>query len=155
MTIHLKFYRPTFRPQLEQYYLKAEHHYFTAHPIDAVKEHDQDRYPIVILSNQTVVGFFILHGWNGVKKYSRNRRAILLRAYSIDSRHQGKGYAEQSLQLFARFISKHFKEKNEMILAVNLKNTVAQHVYKKAGFMDKGKRFMGKKGEQIVLHKKL
>lgn len=78
-----------------------------------------------------------------------------MRAYSIDSRQQGRGFAKQSLQLLPSFIKKHFPENNEVILAVNLKNKAAQHVYKKAGFVDKGKRIMGNKGKQLILQKGL
>jgi len=153
--IRLHFYNPAFLSQLEKYYLKAEHHYFTAHPVDTVKEHGHDRHPIVILNDQTVIGFFVLHGWGGVKKYSINKSAMLLRAYSVDSRYQGKGFAKQSLQLFTPFIGKYIPECHEVILAVNLKNKAAQHVYKNAGFADKGQRILGEKGEQLILHKGL
>ncbi|SFA96217.1 Acetyltransferase (GNAT) domain-containing protein [Lentibacillus halodurans] len=153
--ITLQCYHPRFHSQLENYYLKGDHHYYTAHPIDAIKDRGHDRHPIVLVKNQTVIGFFVLHGWNGVRKYTGNRQAMLLRAYSIDSRQQGKGYAKQSLQLLTPFFKNHFPEKKEIILAVNLKNTAAQHVYKKAGFVDKGKRVMGKKGEQLILHRGL
>lgn len=46
-----------------------------------------------------------------------------------------------------------FPFSDEIILAVNKENTAAQHVYKKAGFIDKGLRAVGKIGEQLILHK--
>ncbi|WP_306659888.1 GNAT family N-acetyltransferase [Bacillus sp. AFS002410] len=77
---------------------------------------------------------------------------MLLRAYSIDSNFQGKGIAKQSLKLLPDFVKAHFPEKNEIILGVNHKNIAAQHVYLKSGFVDKGVRVMGKKGELFVMH---
>lgn len=44
-----------------------------------------------------------------------------------------------------------FQHINEIVLAVNVKNQVAQTLYKKWGFIDEGVRKMGKKGELIIM----
>ncbi|MGF6952299.1 RimJ/RimL family protein N-acetyltransferase [Neobacillus sp. B4I6] len=49
------------------------------------------------------------------------------------------------------FVKEHFIETNEIVLAVNLQNTVAQGLYKKCGFIDEGERRMGNKGELIIM----
>ena len=130
---------------------------FTASPLEAIKicEEDSTRFPIVILYKEEVAGFFVLHGWEGVRVYSNNQDAILIRAFSIDSSFQGKGIAQSSMQRVDSFVKEHFPEKNEIILAVNHENTIAQHVYKKCGFEDKGIRIVGRKGEQFVYHKSI
>lgn len=143
-----------FLSQLENYYLSKDHLNYTRHPIDAIaiSENDPHRYPIVIEKNGTISGFFILHDWEGVKSYSTNKHALLLRAYSIDLKYQGKGIAKQSLKLLTDFVKGNFPGVNEVILAVNWQNTHAQHVYENCGFKDKGIRVMGRKGEQSILH---
>ncbi|PEL09920.1 GNAT family N-acetyltransferase [Bacillus sp. AFS017336] len=152
--VSLEFYDSRFDEQLKNYYLTDEHLKFTGLPIDNLEicKLEEERHAIVIVSNNEVAGFFVLHGWEGVQQYSDNVDAILLRAYSIDSNFQGKGIAKHSLKLLPDFVRVHFPEKNEIILGVNHKNIAAQHVYLKSGFVDKGVRVMGKKGELFVMH---
>lgn len=152
--IRLKFLHAALLSQLENYYLSKDHLNYTGCPVDAIaiSENDPHRYPIVIEKNGTVTGFFVLHDWEGIKSYSTNKHALLLRAYSIDSKYQGKGIAKQSLKVLPDFVKGNFPDVNEVILAVNHQNTHAQHVYKSCGFKDKGIRVMGRKGEQFVFH---
>lgn len=155
-TVTLDFYRPEHKPKLD-YRLSEEQMAYTSLPLDAIKkcEEEPSKIPVVILSDDDPAGFFVLHGWEGVKAYSENKHAILVRGYSINPRFQGKGIAKASLSALDSFVQTHFPDKNEIILAVNHGNKSAQHVYKKVGFVDKGKRVMGRKGEQFILHKEL
>lgn len=50
------------------------------------------------------------------------------------------------------YVREHFPDVNEIILAVNHANIVAQTVYKKGGFVDKGITAMGRKGEMFIYH---
>jgi RimJ/RimL family protein N-acetyltransferase len=152
--VSLDFYKLEYEPQLKDYYLPEEQQKYTSFPLDAVKkcETDNDRYPIVILKNNIPAGFFVLHGWEGVKAYSNNTEAILLRAYSVNAAYQGKGIASASIQLLPSFVKNRFPSKTEIILAVNHRNEKAQRVYQKSGFIDKGVRVMGRKGELLILH---
>jgi len=155
--VHLEFYKPKYRKQLEQFFLPEEQLQYTSLPIEAIEQcnNDKERYPIVILYKDIPAGFFVLHGWDGVKAYSDNRHAILLRAYSINHIYQGKGIAKKSLQLLPSFVNQHFPDKNEIILAVNKRNIGAQEVYKKGGFEDSNKSVMGKKGELFIFQKSI
>ncbi|CAH2716037.1 hypothetical protein BACCIP111895_03221 [Neobacillus rhizosphaerae] len=150
----LEFYHSEIRPQLKHYFLSDEQLQYTAHPLDAIVacENDTDRFPVMILYDEKPAGFFVLHGWEGVKEYTDNKKALLLRAYSVNSSFQRKGIAQRSLQLLPDFVNKHFPEINEVILTVNQQNTLAQHVYKKGGFIDKGARAMGSKGLLFIYH---
>ena len=73
----------------------------------------------------TLVTFFVLHKKEGVRPYSKNPNAILLRTFSTDFRYQGKGYALKTLLLQPEFVKENFKDINEIVLAVNLKNEAA------------------------------
>lgn len=155
--VSLDFYQLKHKPGLEDYYLSAEQSKFTGMPLEQIEicQNEDDRYPIVILFNGTPAGFFVLHGWEGVKAFSDNKNALLLRAYSINTSFQGKSIATQSLQLLPEFVKEHFPDKNEVILAVNKINERAQYVYKHCGFEDKGIHAMGRIGEMYIYHMKI
>ncbi|MGY3715793.1 GNAT family N-acetyltransferase [Sutcliffiella cohnii] len=157
LNVKLDFYKEEYRPNLVDYHLSGEQSNYASDPLPALLkcEEDNTRHPVVILYNGEPAGFFILHGWEGVKEYSDNKDAILLRSYSVNPKFQGNGIAKQSLQVLDSFVKRNFPEVNEIILSVNYMNIVAQHVYKMAGFIDKGGRVMGRKGELFILHKTL
>ncbi len=146
-------YTESFWSLIEQYQLSEEQLEFTGTPLDSIKlaQEDQDRHCILALEEEKLVTFFVLHEKEGPKDYSDNPQAILLRAFSTDFNHQGKGYAKQSLILLPDFVRNHYPHITEIVLGVNLRNTAAQALYKKCGFIDEGRRMMGKRGEQIVM----
>ena len=151
--MELIFYTEENQRQINSYNLTEEQLRYTGHPIECVElgEVDKDRYSILGIEGEELVTFFCLHKNEGVKPYSNNRNAILLRAFSTDTYFQGKGYAKQALMLLPNFIKENFEDINEIVLAVNVKNEVAQELYKKYGFKDEGLRKMGKKGELIIM----
>jgi len=156
-TVTLDFYKEAYKHELSKFELPLEQLKYTSLPLEAIAlcEKEMDRHPIVILYKGEPAGFFVLNGWEGVRAFSENKKAILFRAYSINSTFQGKGIATESMKVLDVFVKKYFPDKDEIILAVNHANTVAQYVYKKAGFIDKGVRAMGGQGEMFILHKAL
>jgi RimJ/RimL family protein N-acetyltransferase len=152
--ISLSFFKSEYTALLRDYQLHDEQKKFTALPLDALKkcERNRERHPVVIFYGNELAGFFVLHGWDGVKEFSDNKDAILLRAYSVNAAFQGKGIANNSMSLLPSFVRAHFPSKNEIILAVNHANSIAQKVYFKGGFIDKGIRAMGREGEMLILH---
>ena len=149
----LFFYNESFQNDMDNYEITEEQLRFTADPKDTtllVKE-DSERFGILAMVEGKLVTYFNLHKNEGVKPYSHNPHAILVRAFSTDHRYVGKGFAKQSLQLLPPFVKEHFPEINEIVLAVNIENDVAQILYRKSGFIDEGVRRMGIKGELIVM----
>lgn len=138
---------------IENYKLNQEQLRFTGIPKECVQlsEKDTNRTSILAIDKGKLVTFFVLHSNEGVKPYSQNSRAILLRAFSTDAREQGKGYAKKALKLLPKFVKSKFPTINEIVLAVNIANKTAQSLYKKCGFVDEGVRTMGTKGELIVM----
>ncbi|MDR6120972.1 RimJ/RimL family protein N-acetyltransferase [Bacillus sp. SLBN-46] len=151
--MQLYFYNERFKQDIEQYQITEDQLRFTGKPLDCIElsQEDVDRYSILAMDEKQLVTYFDLHKNEGVKPYSDNKNAILIRAFSTDSRHLGKGYATKVLKLLPGFVKEHFSEINELVLAVNLKNEAAQGLYKKCGFIDEGVRRMGPKGELIVM----
>lgn len=152
--VHIEFYHPKYQQQLKDYLLPKEQQVYTAMPVRAIERGigKTDYHPVLIIYNQQIAGFFVLDGGDDVKELVANSNAILLRSYSVDINFQGLGIASQSLQLLPAFVEKHFPTINEIVLGVNHQNHVAQTVYMKNGFIDKGKRIVGKLGEQFVYH---
>ncbi|MET1250022.1 GNAT family N-acetyltransferase [Sporolactobacillus sp. STCC-11] len=155
--IQLNFYQKKDQSSLEDYHLTEQQLKFSGDPLECLQDciHDNERHPIVIRIGEKVAGFFILHGWGGVKAYSDNQNALLLRAFSVNSIFQGQGIATRALATLNSFVNVHFPRVNEIILAVNHKNAIAQHVYIKAGFKDTGRRAMGRQGELFLFQKRI
>ncbi|QSB09815.1 GNAT family N-acetyltransferase [Lysinibacillus fusiformis] len=150
-SIALVHFSKNYVEQLNRFELPEEQHQFTALPKEIAIE-KVGQYPIVILSDDVPVGFFVLHATDRVKEYSSNPQAMLLTALSIDHQQQGKGYAKMAMFALADFVKQEFKECNEVVLVVNHKNIAAQNLYIKVGFVDHGVRRMGPIGEQTVLN---
>ncbi|MFC4411720.1 GNAT family N-acetyltransferase [Chungangia koreensis] len=152
MTITIRLVSEEDHSRLEDYDLTEEQLRFTATPIDSIEKAkiEPNRYPMVILHNEEIAGFFTLHTVEGPKPYTGNPQAVLLRSYSIRNSFQGQGIAQKSMQLLPAFVREHFPQLNEILLAVNYQNRAAQHIYQKVGFEDTGKRVMGRRGEQYV-----
>ena len=149
----LHFYNHEFDKLIENYTLTDEQLRFTGTPKDAIdlSNAEQNRYSILAVKNEQLVTFFSLHKGEGVKPFSTNDNAILIRSFSTDFHQQGKGYGKNALMLTPEFVRSHFIGINEIVLAVNVKNEIAQALYKKCGYIDKGVREMGRSGELIVM----
>ena len=150
-TIELVHFSEDYVDVLHDFDLPKEQSQFTALPKEISIEM-VGQYPIVILSDNVPVGFFVLHATERVKEYSSNPNAMLLTALSIDHKQQGKGYAKKGMLVLSDFIKREFKECNEVVLGVNHKNIPAQNLYLKVGFVDHGERRLGPIGEQIVMN---
>lgn len=152
MSVTMRFVSEEDLPVLERYDLTKEQLRFTATPISSIEmaQVETNRYPIVILHNEEIAGYFVLHTVEGPKPYTGNPNAVLLRSYSIRNSYQGLGIAQKSMSLLPAFVKYHFPGFNEIVLAVNYQNLAAQHIYQKAGFNDTGIRVMGRSGEQYI-----
>jgi len=151
--MELCIYVEQFKEAIEQYQISEEQLKFTGSPMEGnrLANEDPDREAILAFKDGKLVTYFNLHKNEGVKPYSTNPNAILLRTFSTDFRYQGKGYAKQALKLLQSFVKQHFNGIDEIVLAVNLQNQNAQNLYKKCGYVDEGERRMGKKGELIIM----
>lgn len=63
-----------------------------------------------------------------------------------------RGHAKEALSLLSDFVRVNYPEIRKIVLAVNINNESAQFLYKQAGFVDKGVRKKGVKGELIILN---
>ncbi|SDB81602.1 Protein N-acetyltransferase, RimJ/RimL family [Pelagirhabdus alkalitolerans] len=135
---------------LASFQLPEEQAKFTTLPSKYV-EVTEGQFRIVILKENEPVGFFLLHSTKRVKEYSDNPNAMLLTSLSVNQAQQGQGYAKQAISLLGDFIKSEFVNCNEIVLAVNHKNTSAHKLYSKMGYEDTGRRINGPIGEQFVM----
>lgn len=152
--MELYLYHPKFNELIQNYYLPDEQLHYSATPKESIEvsKEDKDRYPVLGIDNNELVVFFILHENDGVRPYSGRENAVLLRSFSTNYKHQGQGYAKQSLQQLPDFMRVHLPHIDTIVLAVNVNNTAAQSLYKKSGYIDEGVRVEGAKGELIVMN---
>ncbi|WP_418040978.1 hypothetical protein [Paenibacillus xylanilyticus] len=106
--IRLTEYHEKYDEALANFSLTGEQFSFTALPAEVIEEaiSNPDKVPIVILKEETPVGFFILHKKSEYAEGKKYSNAILIRALSITLEHQGRGYARapcrQSVHCFSR-----------------------------------------------------
>lgn len=154
-TVTLRHYQEEDKVALEQYVLSNAQ--YTIHPSDKVKElaFDDRLFPLVICYEQQIVGFFCLNGYPATEPFTDNPEALLFRSLSTDERYRGQGYGKAGMLALADFIGEEFPTCNEVVLAVNHQNRVAQTLYLALGFEDTNKRLMGPLGEQFVYSKRI
>ncbi|MDM5248197.1 GNAT family protein [Lysinibacillus sp. G4S2] len=149
----LKFYEENDVYLIDRYTITEDQLRYTMSPKESIElvKQDTNRHAILVLDEDKLVTFFVLHENEGVKPYSSNEQAILIRAFSTDYYEQGKGYAKAALQFLPDFVLEHFPTINELVLGVNIPNTAAQSLYKKCGFADEGRLATGFNGEIKVM----
>ncbi|MGY3186187.1 GNAT family N-acetyltransferase [Lysinibacillus sp. TE18511] len=148
--VELKHFSSEYIEELNTFVLTEEQKQFSSLP-SKFEEVTEGQYRIVILSDNTPVGFFLLNSNERVKKYSNNLNALLLTALSINHTEQGKGYAKQGMTLLVKFVKTEFPNCNELVLVVDKDNIPAQKLYLKVGFEDTNERLIGRIGEEIIL----
>ncbi|MDQ0170649.1 GNAT family N-acetyltransferase [Paenibacillus tundrae] len=157
-SIRLTRYDQQYDDALANFSLTGEQFRFTAMPAEVIEEaiQNENKYPIVILHEDTVVGFFILHRYSEYADEHVNRETnLLIRALSISTEYQGKGYGLEAMQVLPSFVQQLVPDMNEIILAVNEDNIAAQKLYLKAGFVDTGRRMMKGQVLQFIFHYKM
>ncbi|WP_226658721.1 GNAT family N-acetyltransferase [Pseudalkalibacillus hwajinpoensis] len=138
---------------LREFTLHKQQLAFTSLPVPAYEKCllDHKRFPVAILEGDLPVGFFVLDQGTDVLAYSQSSHAVLLRAFSINLPHQGRGIAKASLQQLKPFMNTHLPHCREVVLGVNQNNPTAKKVYLGAGFRDTGKEKIGRSGPMAIL----
>ncbi|MDM5219500.1 GNAT family N-acetyltransferase [Peribacillus sp. NJ11] len=139
---------------LSNYCLPIEQAIYTSLPLKVIEDFrkDNSNLPMVIYLNEDLIGCFALYTDKAGNQYTSNENAILLKSFSLDSRHQKKGLAFKALKVLPEIIKLSHPDKDEIILTVHHSNIPAINLYKKAEFVDKGYRFNGEDGEELIFH---
>ncbi|WP_292009423.1 GNAT family N-acetyltransferase [Chryseobacterium sp.] len=132
---------------------------YTATPEQALQrikdKNSTDAYAVTIFYNEKAVGFFVLDFGEDKLDLTENPDSVLLRSLSVNPKFQGKGLGKFAMLEVVGFIRKHFKNCNEIVLAVNQKNDSAYHLYLKTGYVFNGKTRIGRNGVQYLMCKEL
>ncbi len=124
--------------------VKPEQSEFTVGNVDDVisslKEHE---HPHLIISNDEVVGFFLLDlSYTETYGFS-DSKALGVRALLVDRRFQGQGVATKAINLLPSYVVKHYPDFQVLQLTVNCRNKPAYNCYCKCGFEDTGDLYLG------------
>ena len=118
---------------------------FTVSDVEkAIEQAHEHEHPHLILSDNKVVGFFILD-----TRYSENydfcpERSLGVRGFLIDCHHQGQGVAKQALRQLPTYVAANYPEFQQVYSTVNCRNLPAYHCYLKCGFQDSGELYLGR-----------
>lgn len=108
--------------------------------LNALEEHE---HPHLVVSDNQVVGFFILDTGYPQSYEFCPRGSLGVRALLIDQRFQGRGLAVQAITALPDYVARHYPGIHTLYLTVNCRNTPAYHCYLKAGFKDTGDLYHG------------
>src|SRR3954468_22919133 len=106
-------------------------------------EADPERTPVAIVADAEPVGFFVLQRGPAAGVLAPEARDVLLRAFLVDSRFQGRGIATRALVALPGFVAAHLPGVQRIVLSVNVRNPVAIRTYRRAGFADTGALYHG------------
>jgi RimJ/RimL family protein N-acetyltransferase len=106
-------------------------------------EADPERTPVAIVADGAPVGFFVLHRGPAAGVLAPEPRDVLLRAFLVDARFQGRGIATRALAALPDFVAVHLPGIHRIVLSVNVRNPVAIRTYQRAGFADTGGLYHG------------
>lgn len=113
--------------------------------------------PHVIVSEGQVVGFFLIDtvydkNIDLTMKQNTPKKNLGLRKFFIDRKHQGNGYAKQTLQVLPAYLQSEFTGYTDLYLTVNCKNDAAKMLYLSHGFEDTNELYLdGPSGPQHVM----
>lgn len=139
---------------ISRYCLPEEQAIYTSLPTEIIRTFQENPHnqPYVVYAEDHLVGCFVCDSDPSGNPYTSNDRALLFKSFSIDARHQKKGYAFETMRSLTEVARQSYPEKNEIILTVHHTNKPAIHLYRKAGFIVKGLRYAGTHGEELILH---
>ncbi|MEE6127496.1 GNAT family N-acetyltransferase [Chryseobacterium arthrosphaerae] len=156
--IHLKFFTPEHLTGVS-YALDENQMRFTATAQQALQNiserDDSDAFPITIFEDDIPAGFFVLDFGKDKLDLTDNQDSVLIRSLSVNPQMQGRGIGKRAMMKVDEFVREHFKNCNELVLAVNQKNDSAYHIYLQAGYIYDGKTRIGRSGPQYLMYKKL
>ncbi len=140
--------------QILSYQLPEEQAIYTSMPQNIVEtfSRDERNLPFVVYARDNLVGCFALHTRQAHMYGIENPHALLLKSFSIDARYQKRGHALETLRALPDLTKQYFPDKNEIVLTVHYTNAPARLLYLKAGFLDKGLRYEGEYGEELIFH---
>lgn len=91
----------------------------------------------------TTVGFFIVDVAYSDTYTFAHPTEVGLRAFFLDTRHQGKGYCTRAISALSIYLEREYPRFNGIVLTVNCANPPAIACYEKGGFSFTGEKYYG------------
>jgi RimJ/RimL family protein N-acetyltransferase len=109
--------------------------------------------PMVILRNGEPIGFYRLERHaRSIADIDFERTTVGLRSFFIDARWQGQGLGAAALTAAMQDVAHRRPTVRDMVLTVNVRNTPALALYRRAGFRETGELYHGgRSGPQYVM----
>ncbi|MEY8761790.1 GNAT family N-acetyltransferase [Chryseobacterium tongliaoense] len=156
--ISLQFFKPEDLPGVS-YTLDENQSQYTSTAEQALQRirerNDGKAFPLTIFDDREPAGFFVLDFGDDKLDLTDNENSVLVRSLSVNPQFQGKGVGKAAMIKIDDFIREHFKNCDEIVLAVNQNNSSAYHLYIKVGYQYDGKTRIGRSGPQYLMYKKL
>lgn len=111
-------------------------------------------FPVTVLCHGVPAGFFTLDFGKDKLELTGNCNSVLLRSLSVNPAMQGRGIGKAVVAEAEQFLRSHFKDCDEIVLAVNTDNISAYDLYRKAGYLCEGKTREGRNGLQYLMAKR-
>jgi RimJ/RimL family protein N-acetyltransferase len=113
-------------------------------------QHPEAEHPFAIVAHDEIVGFFVLREKSAVPVWA-SQDVVTLHSFRIGRNHQGEGYGRAGVTLAARWTLWYRPNVRQLMLAVNVRNSLARNVYLSCGFIDTGAIHQGPIGDQNIL----
>ncbi|MEE1675565.1 GNAT family N-acetyltransferase [Agarivorans aestuarii] len=110
---------------------------------DILQQLSEQQSAHLMMVDKLLVGFFVIDQHYPYKQDLALNKAVLLRSFFVDQRHQGNGYGYQAGMLLKDYVSQLISDSDLLGLTVNCRNHAAQALYKKCGFIDSGVLYRG------------
>lgn len=130
---------------LEKIYVESEFIDPVNEIIDRIKNNKKvASLPFVVMEAEEVVSFFTVESTNpNVEKNKGANDVYWLETFFITKRYLGKGYSESVVNEMLHDLHLHLPSISILKLTVNIRNEIAQYIYKKCGFKDTGEKYLG------------
>lgn len=100
--------------------------------------------PFLVLEMVEIVSFFTIESSNPNVTGRLNESGIYwLESFFITEQFLGKGYSKSVVKKMLQCLPIHFPTIISLNLTVNTSNEIAQNIYKKCGFIDTHKKYLG------------
>src|SRR3954447_22557884 len=99
--------------------------------------------PVAIVADGEPSGFFVLHRGPAAGVLAPEPRDLLLPAFLVDTRFQGRGIATRALAALPDFVAAQMPGIRRIVLSVSVGNPGAIRTYRRAGFADTGALYHG------------
>lgn len=151
--MHLIKYTRSYQSLIQDFCLSDRQLRLICEPQQAVSlsSIDSNRHAILAMDQEKLVTFFVLHQLDRFNPYTGQCQSLLIRDFSIDYRHLGRGYTQKVFEALIDYAQCNFPESRELLVIINERHTAKILLHKKLGFQDTGLRQSNSATQSVIL----